>query len=230
MPSWDSAATRKVEDSQHEDVEMGNLAPSATRYDGVVSTAGHHGRSGYTEIQAGPDTPYAERTEASYRATDTTNPFTPGQEVLGGPKTEETSGAPGRYSNRRSQGYVPRASGGAGYSPAVSNEAFHRASYGQPYDSGSPQYAQPYTDYNDTLNHRSSPAYQPAQRGNEYHDPLQTSYSGYTPSTSTRYEPSAYELPGPGNASHGDPGGVANRPPSLLQAGRKPVQDSWKAV
>ncbi|KAL9113592.1 MAG: hypothetical protein Q9227_002330 [Pyrenula ochraceoflavens] len=193
MPTWDNASTRKVEDHSHDDVEMGRLDTS--HMTGVVPPSGRNGRGGYQELSGGAGTPYSESVP-NYRGADTDNPYDLGTQ---------------RYTDRAAQnGPNPVAAGVYGSpprgnaNPYQSQDQIH--SPPKPYDS---------QDY-----------FQPAQQqyGDLRHQPQSLpSYRSYAPTqtTSTAYEPSTYQSAQHSPSPPLDADG--HRPPSLLQAGRKPL-------
>lgn len=98
---------------------------------------------------------------------------------------------------------------------------------GNPYGHNSPTYGGAYS--------HSSPAatrqyYSPDDIGRHPAPPAQQSQSAYAPSESTRYEPSSvYGAQEMGTAYHTQ-SHYQDQTPGALQAGRKPVANTWKDV
>lgn len=189
MPSWDNASTRKVEVVQHEDVEMGHLGPTTSQTAGVLNTAGRDGRSRYSGMPSGPRSSFDERPGTTYHGPNAALPYAPSQGA-GEMKVDVIGG----YNSRTSQAYGPGTD--ASYGQPAPAQDFTRTSYGHTHTGTPASLAQPYTDFNHNQSHSSTPTFGQSQQGNMYHAPTQGSYSTYTPSTSTRYEPSTYQPQG----------------------------------
>ena len=195
MPSWDNASTRKVEDHSQDDVEMGRL--DSSHLNGAIAPSGRSGRNGYEELSGGANISHGENV-ANYRGADATNPYDLGTQRYADalPQTAPTPATAGVY------GSPPRGHENPyRYQP---QERLHEAP--KPYQSQ--DFFQPAPQSYGGL--RPQPQSEP-------------SYRSYAPSqsTSTAYEPSTYQ---PAHHSPSPPPEPeSNRPPSLLQAGRKPV-------
>jgi hypothetical protein len=225
MPSWDTAATRRVEDTsipeKHhtDDVEMGRLAPVAT------------GRNGYNQVPNGPVSP----TSPTYGQAGYFNQQ-PHTSDLGaqrmGPYNDQDiphSPAPTYTTNPPTDRFAAGAAAAVPYnyqqqlqdshSIAPSSTQYEQSSYNQPNS-----YTQPIpSPYH---SHSVSPPPQQYQHpGMSGGRPPSFGHSGSV----SPYAPSPYE----GHRSMSPPqqesvGGA--RPPSLLQIGRKAVPGSQREV
>ena len=214
MPSWDQAKEHKVyEEEQKVDsgMEMGRLDPQkepmlANQQVNGIASPGYRD----TEMRFGNDN------NGHLGQT----PFLPQQQSALSPTYQHTQN-PLDHHNGSDLG-----AGTGGFST-------HESAYDNPYthqmptgpsqiqyhspDSFTPPPAQPQHQYS-------------YQQGSFSPQPSAPSaYSGYTPSSSTRYEPSEVSAPAayPGMPAYGQQGGV---PPGALQAGRRPAQGGWVDV
>lgn len=233
MPSWDTAATRRVEESSipekahyGDDVEMGRLPPLAT------------GRNGYNQVPNGPISPtsptygqngyfagHPNQHQSSDLGAQRMGPYND-QDVPHSPAPTYTTNAPATdrfaagalaaapysYQNQRDN-YSQ-----AGDSYAPSSTQYERSSFHQPH-----AYTQPLPS--PYQSHSVSPPPQqyqnPAMSGGR---PPSFGHSGSV----SPYAPSPYD----GHRSISPPSQeqVGGRPPSLLQIGRKAVPGSQREI
>ena len=206
MPSWDTASSRRVEDhSLTEDMEMGNLGSHAGQQTGVVATGARMGRGGYSQISDQAQSPYGNG-PAEYRGSDITHNYGSdlGAQRLAADETGHSAytAAPGIASPYLQNGPY----GGTGSHSQMS--PYREVSPYAPNHQLSPDRAQSYFP-------PSSPPRAPANYGP--YNPTQPVYAPYSTAESTRYAPTTTD-------------GSGVRPPSLLQAGRKPIQGSSREV
>jgi hypothetical protein len=212
MPSWDTAASRRVEDhSPHEDMEMNNMDPRPGQTTGVVPSHRRTSRGGYSQVSEQPAPSTFGNYPSSYSGSgvgqrqsyrnDIADERLLGQQPGYGHAHAPYSGSNQYGQNGHYSGnpYSPQSPHGAGspYSPARDN-----------YDAFQPQLTSP-------LNGNAP------WSGN--FPPTQTSQSPFSPVESTRYAPTSVLTPAMPSPSH-------DRPPSPLQVGRRPVQGSSKEV
>ena len=117
-------------------------------------------------------------------------------------------------------------------------DASSSPSYYQQYQKSDPRVAPTYDrglEDSSYGGNRYSPPSTPLRGQRTQEEQAYRSYSAYATSESTRYEPSAVAEHSMGTAHYGSSsppghGGQGEQTPSVLQAGRKPVQDSWRDV
>jgi hypothetical protein len=228
MPSWDQATSRRVEDTNRQDVELADLEKRQSHLDGqlngTVLAHGPTGRGGYSQVLSNPPTPNAEY-PSTYRDNEVTNPYTSAPTAYGAGAATATGVGAGYARTSPPQLQYPTAhelDHGQKYqrvSPLAvqSNFGYGNAdtSYGQANTTPSPYNERPPQNAVNNSYSSHNIASSPVSRTQHQRD-----YTPYTPSTSTQYEPST----SPPSQSVGD------RPPSLLQPGRKPASQTWRAV
>jgi hypothetical protein len=202
MPSWDTATSRRVEDtSQHEDMEMSNLGTGVGAH--VTRAGGGH----YSAIPDQPTSPYGSG-PAGYRGVNGTHPYA---SDLGAQSVATGDAASSAYGSglRAGVSYVHGHSS-PGRNPNSGDTSYGGApSYGSGAQSGYVQQRQ------DTNLHPSSPA--PTYRT---YAPTPT----FPPTDSMRYAPTTTAIGSTDILS------AQARPPSLLQVGRKPLPGSGREV
>ncbi|KAL1966898.1 hypothetical protein VTN77DRAFT_3642 [Rasamsonia byssochlamydoides] len=259
MPTWADATTKRVEDTTPvEEVEMNRLdAPD--QHAGMVPTTGRVSRGGYTELPSSAvGSPPAVHQE--HRGPEPSRfPQPPSPQTVGyarsspapspapyrGFENPAPAPAPARVPNFHTPRPYDRPSPS---SPPAQQPAY--SSYDQqqqPYRTTSPRIASPpspqaqqppYPSYEHQPQQQSQqlyravsprvpsppspPAQQPAYvpHGYQPQQQPQQSYQAYSPSIPSTSPP-------PFSAVADD---MNDRPPSLLQAGRKPVANSWRNV
>lgn len=240
MPSWDNATTKKVEDaSPQENMEMNDLSRRSGQGLMAAAASGPGGRGRYSQIGSNTSSPYGERP----------SPYAPPHQMhpYGGDISAQQA-RPEYDSSRPSPS--PQASYGSGrqgpYSPQhtiPTSTQPPQASYGLgqpgPYTSQhtSPTSTQP--PPGGFRNPGSADQLQPtamAPTPNQYnhgYEPQRQQhapYSNYSTPSSTRYEPSQQWGQDSGVTQRSPTSGPGSRPPSILQAGRKPVAGSWRDI
>jgi hypothetical protein len=219
MPSWDQAASRKVEDTSHDqDVELAHLENKNGQPSGTIAHQGPTGKGGYSQVPSNPPTPNAEYPN-SYRGSEVTNPYASAPTAYG-------AGAGGAAGVMGAS--YPRTSPIQTQHEPDPSQAFQRMSpstqgnfgYGQANGTPSPYNERPPLGafHNSHTTYNSPPA-----QGLPTHvsgTQPQRDYTPYTPSASTQYAPST----SPPSQHSG------NRPPSLLQPGRNPTGPTWREV
>lgn len=219
MPSWNDAHTRHVEDTSPNDMEMDRLDPATGQNVGTVGVAGvgaaaagagagagRSGKGGYYEVPSQPNSPSFAPPDA-YRGTETTH----------GPLGPTPIGVAhgGEYNDYPHRRPSP--------SPYMDN-----TSYSHAYSGGNGMYA---------ADNAHTPAPVPPRSPSSYYTSASPppsvapppSYRTYSPAPapiSSPPPPSFHTYPGPQDQQQQQ----AARPPSLLQAGRKPVGNSWRDV
>lgn len=201
MPSWNNAATRRVEDTtpQRDDMEMEPLNP-AQNHQASPSPVNPMPGTSYANYR-GLDDPssYTPRSPTMRTASPAAAPFSPYE--VGQPYQNHSynNQYPSRTVAPGAQATLPMAVSSPSEMPGYS--AFQRQQ--------SPFQRQP-----------SPGSMQPPS----YATNPQTPYRGMSPSMPTSPPPPFSSAPAPHEVS--DPG----RPPSLLQSGRKPVPYSYRDV
>ena len=191
MPSWDNAASRRVEDKQ-DDMELDHMPAQAA---GPLASGARASRGSYSQVPQQQHSPYGNGPEP-YRNGDSYGSDL-GAQNLSGQNTRYGGAAPSLqyYDNNH---LTSPTYGGA-------------SSRGRPSMPGGFQsYTSQDAGYNSGFQQASSA---PA-------------HAGYTPSFSTQYAPST-AAPSY-HTNYVSP--TEGRPPSLLQVGRKPVQNSAREV
>ncbi|PGG95131.1 hypothetical protein AJ80_10021 [Polytolypa hystricis UAMH7299] len=214
MPSWDNATTRRIEDTSPaaQDLEMNRLDPSTGQTMGTVSP--RPTRGGYYEVPSQPTSPqYAPE---GYRGTEPTTHFnrTPSP-YAANPAVIGVAHSPGVALTNPTPYPVDTGATNMGFFPAPIAAPTHDTSRQYTRSPISPQ-----------------PSYSPYPRNSQQPTPpplqQQQQHSAYRP-----YSPSIPSSPPPpfsmavGGDNHSP---RASPPPTLLQAGRKPVGNSWRDV
>ena len=212
MPSWDTATSRKVEDqSETNDMEMGHLASQPRYTTGIATNGARTGRDGYSQIADQPSSPFGNG-PAAYQGADTTHAYV---SDLGTQRLAAQDIGYGGYN-----------SGAAASSSYAQNQYSDRPLYGArppsyrtspPSEYGQGSYGQGSLPPMNRLSMPNAAAY-----NNSYIAP-QSPPAQWSPTESTRYAPTTIA-----ESQHISPTGY--RPPSLLQAGRKPVPGSGREV
>jgi hypothetical protein len=201
MPSWDTAASRRIEDTTpHEGMEMGTLGTGA----GAQVARANGGQ--YTQVPDQPASPF-DNGPAEYRGANVTHPYRSdlGAQILVG----EDTGYP-RY------GSGPTAGTSYSQGPSYSDRSPHidNTSYGE----ASSHRSGAQLGY---FQHPQEPSFLNSSPAPTYHTYQPT--QPYSPTDSTRYAPAI--TMGSMNISP-----TQVRPPSLLQVGRKPLPGSGREV
>ena len=216
MPTYGNATSKRVVDDTEEDVEMNNLDPHDQKAPLLPSPV-----SGYRGRERSDELPYQQ--SANSNGGDLGNPYGhgaasessiyPSSSVL--PHIQDSS-SPQLYNNNNAsqsfRGSPPRAYNGFA---------------GQSYSNNGPQ------AHNSNAPSSLRPGYQ--NSAPVYQQPVyqQSTYSAYTPSESTRYEPSSIGQQETGTTfarsppQHTSP--FTNQPVAPPQQ-RRPLQDSWRKV
>ncbi|KAJ9292782.1 hypothetical protein DTO271G3_8481 [Paecilomyces variotii] len=143
MPSWETALTRKIEDtSPQEDVEMDQLRPS-TQLTDMVHGPGRQAQGGYSQVPSHPTSPQPGYYPPQ-RSIEQVQPYPPQQY----PQQSRSSPGPGRpYPPQQSRSPGPGrpygppldTSAGVAYPPQQSQSPGPGRPYGTPVDSYIPQ-------------------------------------------------------------------------------------------
>ncbi|KKA23122.1 hypothetical protein T310_2848 [Rasamsonia emersonii CBS 393.64] len=255
MPTWADAPTRRVKDTSpvSEDVEMNRLDAPTHAGTGTIPTTGRVSRGGYTELPSSAASP--PPVQEGYRGAEPSHfPKPPSPQAAGyGPRA-----APAPYRGFENPGPAPASRAPNFHTPrpydglAPSSPTARQPPYPsydqpqqpqqtqQPYNALSPSIAAPRIP--------SPPAQQPAYAA--YEPQPQQPYRAMSPRIASPRIPSpapptqpaheqqpqqSYQAYSPGvHSTSPPPTEVAqetnDRPPSLLQAGRKPVPNSWRSV
>lgn len=208
MPSWDNASSRRVEDtSENNHMEMDHLASQTGQATGIVPAGARTDRAGYSQIANQPPSPF-ENGPAQYRGADMT----------------QASGY-----DLGAQRHATEDTGYRGYAGvAASTQAYpiHQPYYDSPSLGGGepPSYrTSPPSEYVPSAQAQMNRLSMPNAAAYKSYSTPQSPPTQWSPTDSTRYAPttvagSAYVSP------------TQVRPPSLLQAGRKPVPGSGREV
>ena len=217
MPTWNDARNRHVEDTspQPHAMEMDRLDPTTGQTVGTIS------KSGYHEVPSQPSSPgFAPE---AYRGTETTHgPL--GPTPIGVAHSSDYNDYPHRRPSP---------------SPYMDSGAYSHA-YSRPSPSSSPG---PGSGGRPGMFAADTHAYQPpVPAGMPVSPRSPTHYTAGSPPPSAAppsyrtYSPGPAPISSPPPSFHTHPGPQeqqqpqAARPPSLLQAGRKPVENSWRDV
>lgn len=256
MPTWADAKTRRVEDTSpvSEDVEMNRLDAPTHAGTGTVPTAGRVSRGGYTELPSSAASP--PPVQEGYRGAEPSHfPKPPSSQVAGyGPRA-----APAPYRGLENPNPVPAAApapasrapnfhtprpydGLAPSSPTSRQPPYpsyeQQQQQPQSYSAMSPSIAAPRIPSPAPPQQPAYAAYEPqAQQPYRAMSPRVASPRIPSPPAQAAYEQQpqqTYQAYSPGvRSTSPPPSEVAqenDRPPSLLQAGRKPVPNSWRSV
>lgn len=224
MPSWDNAASKRVEDpNAHEDVEMGNLNRHSGQKLSAVAASGPGGRGRYSQLDANSGSVYNQQ-QTGYHGSDSTHPY--GGDI--GAQQARPDYDYSRQSPPAQQSYHSPQPSPYG-APAPYDSHYRRPSAGQTPHGG---FRAPASE--DQLQPSAlAPTPNLYNHGYDPKEPDQALRSSWTGSSSTKYEPSTHynhSDTGYATAQMPSPHGQDNRPPSLLQAGRKPVAGSWRNI
>ena len=224
MPTYGNATSKRVVDDTEEDVEMNNLDPHHEQKAPLVANQAPSPVGGHNRRERLDELPYQQH--ANDFGGDLGNPYGRGaaSESSVYPSSSLLPGVPNNsnpqlYSNNNASrsftGSPPRAYNGVAAQPYSSN--------GPPaYNSNAPSSLRP--GYQNSAPAYQQPAYQ------------QPTYSAYTPSESTRYEPSSvgqqetgttYDQSPPAGPQHSN--SFANQPAAPPQQ-RRPLQNTWREV
>ena len=221
MPSWDAAATRKVEDNTHDDMEMNSFNKEAGSGVGAAAVAAGRqaNQTGHSPNPYGntsPTTPYGA---AGIRGSNYSRPSIPTNNSDG----SQQSSVYGAQRNQQSSPY------GTQQNQSSYGQQTHQSSqYGSQQNAPTSQ-TRPFGGYRNPASadqfQSSAIAPTPQQYGAAQATNAYPSYSG-----APRYEPQNQygQETGVTQASPTSP--RSERPPSILQAGRKPVAGTWRDV
>ncbi|KAL1991030.1 hypothetical protein VTN49DRAFT_5534 [Thermomyces lanuginosus] len=231
MPTWADARTRRVEDTSpppQETVEMNNLDPRPSdgyghEHGGAVPVTGRQGRGGYTELPGNGLTPPASP-HAAYNINDGPAPY---DQHAGRPSPRRSPGPP-------SPSYAPMPSPSSYYGPQRSPEPYRGMENQSPPQSAGASQQQRVPKFNSPRAYETlhSPSRSPTTSSPPYDLPApQSAQPQYAPPQHTPQQYEAYSPYSPaGTTLEPTPEEPADRPPSVLMAGRRPTPNSVRHV